>query len=64
LSPRKDVADLPGAGAVCAAAVLGADEWGALHEIDRFFREEHRIIIPITVRDTGRGDCPEAGLAP
>lgn len=23
----------------------------ALHEIDRFFREEHRIIIPITVRD-------------
>ena len=23
----------------------------ALHEIDRFFREEHRIIIPLTVRD-------------
>jgi hypothetical protein len=23
----------------------------ALHEIDRFFREEHRIIIPVTVRD-------------
>jgi hypothetical protein len=23
----------------------------ALREIDRFFREEHRIIIPLTVRD-------------
>ena len=23
----------------------------ALHEIDHFFREEHRITIPITVRD-------------
>ena len=23
----------------------------ALHEIDRFFREEHHIIIPLTVRD-------------
>ena len=23
----------------------------ALHEIDRFFREEHRIIIPLTVRE-------------
>jgi hypothetical protein len=23
----------------------------ALHEIDRFFKEEHRIIIPLTVRE-------------
>jgi hypothetical protein len=23
----------------------------ALHEIDRFFRDEHRIIIPLTVRE-------------
>jgi hypothetical protein len=23
----------------------------ALHEIDRFFREEHRTIVPVTVRD-------------
>jgi hypothetical protein len=23
----------------------------AMHEIDRFFREEHRTIVPVTVRD-------------
>ena len=35
----------------------------ALREIDRFFREEHRIIIPLTVqRDSGRADCEEAGV--
>jgi DNA modification methylase len=35
----------------------------ALREIDRFFREEHRVIIPPhRPRNSGRGDCKKAGL--
>ena len=34
----------------------------ALHEIDRFFREEHRIIIPLTVREILDEEIARMGL--